>query len=297
MKKIYFIVFFFTEIFFTANSQNSNNFKNKKTMEKINIESIKDKFSTYKQYVKDGKICESKLTQTSKEYNELKGDTLITVIENYGRYTQIIRNVNSNFKNIKIYNKNLLLKREAGCFGEAIETINWPVTGLEIGISKEYDENGNLIKEINHDKNYPFSIDMLIEKMKNDYDIDLSVRNQEQPVTVWRFYENSEQVYCIKILLSTCLTGHQRFIKLDGATGKVISDKTVSLPKDRLINTNEETGRKIEKLDLDEFIENDPRFDNHNCKISVKGDTIRILKKMIWHTLLTSELQTALSKQ
>jgi hypothetical protein len=72
MKKICFIVFFLTEIFFTANSQDSNNLKNKKTMEKINIKNIKDKFSTYKQYVKDGKICESKQIRTfPPEYKDL----------------------------------------------------------------------------------------------------------------------------------------------------------------------------------------------------------------------------------
>jgi hypothetical protein len=44
------------------------------------------------------------------------------------------------------------------------------------GIGKRYDALGNVIKETDFDAGYPFSIDMLIHKMKEEYGVDLLTR-------------------------------------------------------------------------------------------------------------------------
>ena len=49
-------------------------------------------------------------------------------------------------------------------------------SGVQIGIAKWYDALGNVIKEEDADIGYPFSIDMLIHKMKEEYGVDLLTR-------------------------------------------------------------------------------------------------------------------------
>lgn len=44
-----------------------------------------------------------------------------------------------------------------------------------IGVWKEYDENGKLIKETNWDKNYPFKVEDLCKLIKEEYGVDLMV--------------------------------------------------------------------------------------------------------------------------
>ena len=56
--------------------------------------------------------------------------------------------------------------------------------GVQIGIAKWYDTLGNVIKEEDADIGYPFSIDMLIHKMKEEYGVDL---------LNWRGYINRGQ--------------------------------------------------------------------------------------------------------
>ncbi|MCV9926915.1 hypothetical protein OIU83_04600 [Flavobacterium sp. LS1R49] len=58
---------------------------------------------------------------------------------------------------------------------------------LEFGIWKEYDEKGNLIKETNYDKEYKFSIDDLVKKMKEKYNYDLM--NMEKTYNLNRYID------------------------------------------------------------------------------------------------------------
>lgn len=56
---------------------------------------------------------------------------------------------------------------------------------LSYGFLREYNEEGNLIKEKNLDENYKFSIDDLIKKMRNEYGID--IMNTNKTLDVWRY--------------------------------------------------------------------------------------------------------------
>ncbi|AWK04001.1 hypothetical protein HYN56_07055 [Flavobacterium crocinum] len=61
---------------------------------------------------------------------------------------------------------------------------------LEIGKWSYYDENGKLIKEIDFDKPYKFSISDLINKFNKEYNLDL-----EKPKTVFNLYRYEEKEY------------------------------------------------------------------------------------------------------
>jgi hypothetical protein len=45
--------------------------------------------------------------------------------------------------------------------------------GCSIGMWKEYDTKGNIVKKINHDEHFPFSIKKLAKKMAKEYNIDI----------------------------------------------------------------------------------------------------------------------------
>lgn len=53
-----------------------------------------------------------------------------------------------------------------------------------VGVSKEYDGRGNVIKEYDQDKGFAFSIDDLIQKMQDEYGVDIT--DTRQTFTVYR---------------------------------------------------------------------------------------------------------------
>jgi hypothetical protein len=118
---------------------------------------------------------------------------------------------------------------------------------LPIGISKTYDETGNIIMVQDYDALCPFSVGMLIDKFKEEYNIDLSFqkdiveikskyfshREEHPPLTnelystngikdVMRSSVNGKPAYDINMLLSDDYP--RRIITIDGITGKLISD-------------------------------------------------------------------------
>ena len=69
-----------------------------------------------------------------------------------------------------------------------------------IGITKEYDKNGELVKETNHDLPYKFSIDNLREKIKREYDVDIVSDYKDSDPTLiivnrWEGYHNDVGIY------------------------------------------------------------------------------------------------------
>ena len=89
------------------------------------------------------------------------------------------------------------------------------------GIAKEYDSAGNIIKETDFDSGYPFSIAMLIEKMKEEYEIDLL--NKKNKV-VYRFLEQKYlHILMYRIEHSVDIPPKYRDIYLiDGKTGEML---------------------------------------------------------------------------
>jgi len=140
----------------------------KTDMEYFNIEKYKDwDIDTYyfqsenDKFLKKGNdrvriICYDKTIQVEK-------NNITTPYKHYYLY-------DSKSKLLKIYGKNFIL--------------------LEIGKWSYYDENGKLLKEIDKDQPYKFSISDIIEKFKIEYGLDL-----EDSKTIFSFYRYVEKEY------------------------------------------------------------------------------------------------------
>lgn len=101
---------------------------------------------------------------------------------------------------------------------------------FRVGIYKIYDENGNLTEEINYDKDYKFSIDDLIKKMKEEYKIDILKRSPW--IKVMRDKIDSGVIYKVMVYLKENKYSDTKNYTIDGTTGKVISEKILSYPKE-----------------------------------------------------------------
>ncbi|MEO8236487.1 MAG: hypothetical protein ABI576_00165 [Flavobacterium sp.] len=104
-------------------------------------------------------------------------------------YSEDIRKNNSPFRYLNAYFLNAQLKSQTKTFYV-----------FPIGITKEYDENGKLIKETNHDVPYKFSIDDLREKIKREYQVDIVSDYRDSDPTLifvnrWEGYNSDGGIY------------------------------------------------------------------------------------------------------
>jgi len=88
------------------------------------------------------------------------------------------------------------------------------------GVWREYDEQGNLINEENHDKDYNFSFEEVLKVVERKH---LNITNVRSHIgrenCIWYITSIDDSKYPYK----------KRSIKLDGKTGKKLSDKTTDL--------------------------------------------------------------------
>jgi hypothetical protein len=197
----------------------SNNSNNKNNMEKLNL----NEFTENNPKNTAGKMM-------------TKGDTIKTLIKD-DRYFVKERVKNSAFSMVRSYDTSSL----------AICTEVMLFYGFCTGIGKSYDEKGDVIEEEDYDKDYPFSVEMLIDKCKKEYGIDLSVDmddfdymrakylsdpNAYNPYSdgyrfVRRYFYIDKYVYDVGISLTPGpICALRRAILIDGSTGEVISDET-----------------------------------------------------------------------
>jgi len=123
-----------------------------------------------------------------------------------------IRHKDSPYKTIKLFsNKTKMLMRESLNFYDFC-----------IGDAKIYNERGELIEKNNCDSNYKFTLEEIIEKIKNDYQIDLNLLNSADGLSRI-YYENK---YCYQLFKSLgTAKSPTRIIIFDGNTGEVMSDR------------------------------------------------------------------------
>ena len=251
MKYLCFVLFF-AGIFFTTNGQNNNNFNNNKTMKKLNLNL--DDFKYEGEYSDD--VAIKRITEDRRKLDSIaraaggkhadggqhgfgrrmmiKGDTVRKLNEGKDYYLITERINNSAFSTVKKYSKiSLTLTIEGLRFYD-----------LSIGLWKYYDDDGNLIETKDYDKFvtgkdpgntfwFSFSIEKLIDKFKKEYYIDLSFPKDEF-MNVRRSAEsigkNNIPTYEITIPKdNNPLSISNRLIKVDGKTGKVISDQIVPI--------------------------------------------------------------------
>lgn len=93
---------------------------------------------------------------------------------------------------------------------------------LSYGFLREYDENGNLIKEKDLDKNYKFSINDLIKKMKNEFGIDITDINKTQDVYRYSLNKKVDKAF-YEVSIKSEIGGEvlKQFL-IDGNTGKLL---------------------------------------------------------------------------
>ena len=144
------------------------------------------------------------------------GNTVETYIkENKNSYQETISNLNSPIKKRYMYDKKTLkITKEIKSFYDCI-----------IGLRREYDQDGKIIKVIDNDKPFLFSWQDVVTKMKAEFDIDL--------MDVSQMYKNNhtgsvsrslqEMKYFITVpndfIPHTC--SEEKF-EIDATTGKLL---------------------------------------------------------------------------
>ena len=160
---------------------------------------------------------------------KVKGDTVITLRYEDERGYAVTERINNNaFSTWKIYLKPSLIS-----YGETICFYDLSI------FSTTYDDNGNVIKtrDFEKEQGYSFTIEMLIEKFKNEFDIDLTCPYNYYPFTgnymrVDRWHREDVPIYIVYIPISV-EDGYlilQRTVEVDGVSGEVMSDITKHPP-------------------------------------------------------------------
>jgi hypothetical protein len=141
----------------------------------------------------------------------LKDGTVVKQTDSGEIYLEERKKLNSPFTIKFVYYKSSLLLKGGGTF-----FYNNPM-----GTFKEYDDNGKLIREINYDSKYAFSIQNLIEKVNHDYNIDLNTSATN--ISINRYVDDvmSLPEYALKIPINE---NSFRYVLLNGNTGGVIKD-------------------------------------------------------------------------
>lgn len=100
------------------------------------------------------------------------------------------------------------------------------------GIWKQYNDEGILIEETNHDNNkhFKFSVEDLIEKMQQEYKINI---NDKDLITIDRHYKENFDIsfYSIIVRPFKDSDNHDGYI-IDGLTGKTLMIKAIRRGKD-----------------------------------------------------------------
>jgi hypothetical protein len=139
---------------------------------------------------------------------------LITFIELDSFYQVVKQKPKSSFKTFDIYDKAGNLTASGNLFYD-----------VEIGNIMTYDLNGRIISQTNEDAEYPFSVNQLIKKIRNDFKIDIAVTDPN--IFVDRNIEehpNHTPTYIVSIKKTNFTF---REIRINGTTGALISDEIV----------------------------------------------------------------------
>ncbi|KFF15631.1 hypothetical protein [Flavobacterium hydatis] len=191
MKKIVTILIVFVLIQ-SCKSQVGKNLNNHK-IEKFNLNEFNNK-------------------KVGNDFFETTKDSTSRMMETDDGFYKYSNALNSPYEIRKVYYKKT--------FNLKIETTYF--YSIPIGTYKVYDEDGNVTIEKNLDV-YNFSIPELINKMKNDFNIDL-LNTYGKGVLIGG--ENNKSVYLIIILIDAKAPKRgSREIKIDAMNGELISDK------------------------------------------------------------------------
>lgn len=179
-----------------------NSYKNQNTMEKLDLTEFKKG-----NYVrKDGDFVQQfKSNSTGNDY------------------LQNISSKTSPVEVLKQFHPSTILKKSTQLF------YRFPV-----GLTKEYDEKGKLLKEVNNDEKYSFTVEQLCKLVIEEYGVNLMIKsypnNDELQYTVTRQYINDLGKNCYIVTFSGELPDEGEFyarknVCVDGVTGKIIYEE------------------------------------------------------------------------
>jgi len=103
----------------------------------------------------------------------------------------------------------------------SLQTIGKEFYQRNIGKWIFYNENGKIVKEIDNDKPYPFSMEQLIEKIKKEYNVNLE---QKTPGT-WANRSIPEELKKPVYEVHLAYKDHElkrQYVLIDGTTGKTL---------------------------------------------------------------------------
>jgi hypothetical protein len=144
------------------------------------------------------------------QFNE--NDTVIELADREGTFFERRRKNNEKLEKRFSYCKNSHL-----LLAEGIYFYNFP-----IGIHKEYNKKGELIRERNNDENFPFSVNALIEKIKVTHKIDLNDTTKVSIIS--RNFDKSFNKYVYDIHYKENINDSPKYIAVDGETGEIVSE-------------------------------------------------------------------------
>lgn len=105
---------------------------------------------------------------------------------------------------------------------KSLKSVLFKFYDILIGINKEFDENGKLIREIDYDKPYIFTLKDVITKVKKEYDLDLEDKTQGCSLERFESYElNDKPLYGV-YLRNDEDTSKMKYIAIDGITGETL---------------------------------------------------------------------------
>jgi hypothetical protein len=101
---------------------------------------------------------------------------------------------------------------------------------IPINIQKEFDKFGKLIKEIDFEKDYKFSIDEVCKLIKTDYDVDLMIIPNPNIFKSIQYYVNryKSEIYkdnfkeCYQVVFYIQEGGGSKTVNIDGNTGEIL---------------------------------------------------------------------------
>lgn len=160
-------------------------------------------------------------------YYESDG-TKVEMSESPERYSKTLTHKGGVFEISKFYYKTGELKAVYSRFYDSLYDID-----------KGYDKKGNLIKAFNRTQHFKFTLDNLIDKIKHDYGIDVSIRQDDVDVVIRYDLTPPEYVVFLSIRKNKILV-------IDGLTGELTSEtyKTLDFGAPRPI---EETAEEVKE--------------------------------------------------
>ena len=149
----------------------------------------------------------------NEEYKYIENDTVNYIVSLKDSYYLSKNTLNNpNLKTEFFYDKNTkkLTKEQQTLFN------------IPVGNCYEYNEDGDIIKTVNYDKDFTFDSKKLIEKLI-DLNVDLSKENKK--TLFHRMSDGKNKPFYLLYIPIEDSIGSQRMLKIDGITGQVLADK------------------------------------------------------------------------